>query len=373
MTVVCLSIVVMSIIPDKTFAEIRDPNTLIAVIESLRGGVQDFRCEFEGTEDPTRAGGAESRSTVYGGSYVWSSTGDRRSDFFERSSARERARWLTVITGGSKGEVTMISRSNDDSLPQSSITKMDSSSIGASTRCGQLDPFEQIKGTLARPGVEAAVEDAVLDGRAVKLLVISAPRGTNAPASLFQKCWIDLDRSGRVVRSERYVKARLAIRWNYELREFPVKGGQVWMPVSAVEETHINEVVDRDGGLIRMVDLQFTEEPTRIQKLHVLESTLEINKRPPASTFTPRYQPGTPISDVTRGLKEIYGAQKIEGKPSKAEAEALLAEQIAQAERQGRELVAAPSSFSWAWPWLPIALACVSSLLLAVLVVRRRS
>jgi hypothetical protein len=99
---------------------------------------------------------------------------------------------------------------------------------------------------------------------------------------------------------------------------------------------------------------------------------MEINTRPPTSTFTPQYRPGTPISDVVLGLKKIYGARKIADKPSKGEVEAMLAEQIAQAERQGQELVAAPATPAWGWPWLPMAFAA-ASVLVAILVFQRRA
>ncbi|OJW10557.1 MAG: hypothetical protein BGO49_22825 [Planctomycetales bacterium 71-10] len=357
---------------DDGFKDVRDPKALIAVMEAMRAAVGDYRCEFEGTEEPagTERGGRPSRS--YGGTYIWTAAGNLRSDFFEQRAAEGRAVWETVILRGSQGEFTRIVRDNDETVPRSSVEKPNVLGVDMQTRCGLLDPLDRIKATMTLPSIEGQVDDASWGGRPVKLLVLTTARSPDAPRVVAERFWIDLDRSGRVVRSERYLGDKVAASWDFELQEFPAGDGRVWMPVAATESNHVGDVI-REEGSSRPVGVELTDEPKRIHKLHVLASTMEINKRPPASTFTPQYKPGTPISDVTRGLKEIYGVRKIADKPSKAEAEAMLADQIAQAERQGQELIAAPTTSSWGWPWLPMAFAVASAVLAAILVIQRRA
>jgi hypothetical protein len=103
--------------------------------------------------------------------------------------------------------------------------------------------------------------------------------------------------------------------------------------------------------------------------------TMEFNKHPGREVFTIKYKPGTPVSDNLRKLQYEFGQQKIGTKPTKAEAEAMLKEQLAKAEQQKSELVAAaPSrSFDW-WTWLTwaFAAAVLGTSLVAFWVQRRR-
>jgi len=59
-------------------------------------------------------------------------------------------------------------------------------------------------------------------------------------------------------------------------------------------------------------------------------------------------------------------------KPSRAEAQGLLARQLADAGREA-ELVALPPVSSLGWPWTPLAFAAASVVLAAMLAIRRRA
>lgn len=99
---------------------------------------------------------------------------------------------------------------------------------------------------------------------------------------------------------------------------------------------------------------------------------MEFNKKPGPSTFTLKHKPGTPISDQVRKLDYLFGQKQIGDRPTKAEAETMLNEQLAEAEEQRRGLVAVPrEGIDW-WPWSVAGLGLVLSASLTVLWLQRR-
>jgi hypothetical protein len=133
-------------------------------------------------------------------------------------------------------------------------------------------------------------------------------------------------------------------RLGIKLAPFKVGDTEVWMPVSG-----------EDAGYVALVDKKpvVTKEPTSLNTIYVLDGTMEFNKRPGREVFTIKYKPGTPISDNLRKMIYEFGQQKIGSKPTKAEAEKMLNEQVAKAEEQKAELVVASPSQGFDWSsWL---------------------
>ncbi len=115
----------------------------------------------------------------------------------------------------------------------------------------------------------------------------------------------------------------------------------MWIPISGVGEGFA--ALDKSGKPY------VPTEPTAIEKLYMIAGTLDINKRPGPSLFEISYKPGTIVSDGLRKLEYEFGQQKIGSKPTKAEVQGMLKEQLAKADEQKSELVVAPNSEGFAW------------------------
>ena len=105
--------------------------------------------------------------------------------------------------------------------------------------------------------------------------------------------------------------------------------------------------------VFRKASQSFPKTPTVLDTIYVVDGTMEFNQHPGPEAFTIKHKPGTPVSDQLRKLSYEFGQQKIGAKPTKAEAERMLKEQLAKAEEQKSELVVASPSEGTDWtPWL---------------------
>ena len=117
----------------------------------------------------------------------------------------------------------------------------------------------------------------------------------------------------------------------------------------------------------------WSEEPTSILSLYIIDGTLAFNRHPGPPTFSVKYKPGTPVSDHVRKLSYQYGQQKLPENPSTSETEKMLVEQVQQANEQKHTLVAAPVE-GWAWPrWAVGVMGLVLATSLYLLWAQRRS
>ncbi len=148
-------------------------------------------------------------------------------------------------------------------------------------------------------------------------------------------------------------------RRDIELAPFKVGDSEVWMPVAAEQAGYSSE---------RRDEPPITSEPTVLEKVYVVKGTMEFNKHPGREVFTIKYKPGTPISDSLRKMTYEFGQQKISPRPTRAETEEMLKDQLAQAEEQKSRPVVATMSEGFPWStWLAGgfgALVVISSILL---------
>ena len=143
----------------------------------------------------------------------------------------------------------------------------------------------------------------------------------------------------------------IAARLDIKLAPFNVGGTEVWMPVYG-DKVGYMAIVDKKPVV--------TKEPTSLETIYIIGSSIEFNKRPGRKAFTIKYKLGTPISDNLRKLEYEFGQQKIDLRPSKADAEKMLKEQLAKASKRevGGWSSASPSEgidwASWiAWVFPP--------------------
>jgi hypothetical protein len=261
-----------------------------------------------------------------------------------------------------EGRAEQLRRANESSVGQAVVRRPSEINSSRPEDLGCIFLIDKIKRDVADPSLDPSVYDDEIEGRPFKVLNIALK---DVPGSLIARYWIDLRRSGHAVRVESYLPGRVMIgRLNITLASFKVGDAEVWMPVSG-EQVGYAALVDKKPVA--------TKEPTSVSTIHVNSGTMQFNRRPGPEAFTIKYKIGTPISDSLRKLTFEYGQQNLGSRPTKAEVEKMLVEQVAKAEEQKTELVvASPSQGLVWWPWMVAAAGAVVVSLVALKVQRRR-
>ena len=343
-----------------------DAGELILEIEALLAPVEDFRCEFEGTvrfKGPLAAAvslGADGLYEQFSGIFVWRQGGDTYSDSMHRRGADDVIGRQTVVVRMSEQRAERHDRANDASVGSATIktpSEVNSWVIGS---LGRIFLIDKLKRDIAEDRFDMTVGDDRIDDRPLKTLDVAVK---NVPNSRMMRYWIDLRRNGHVVKAENYMNGKVMGRTEITLAPFRVDGSEVWMPVRG-ESTGFGAM----DGKMPIV----TDEPTSEEITYVVARTLEFNKRPGPQVFTINYKPGTPISDDLRKLTYQFGQKSIGSKPTKAATEAMLAEQIKDAEAQRKTLAAVPVSQEVAWSsWIAWILAATAMISMMALVVQK--
>ena len=183
-----------------------------------------------------------------------------------------------------------------------------------------------------------------------------------------RRYWIDLRRSGHVVRQEIYTIGPEECHGGstrYKLAPFKVGKSEVWMPVAG-NSSRYSALVDRKHG-------RHEGATVRLRGRTLWTGRWSSINIPRPEVFTIKYKPGTPISDNLRKLTYEFGQQKIGPKPTRAATEKMLEEQISKAEEQKSELVVASTSEGFPWStWLAWGFGAVVVVLSVVLWIQRR-
>ncbi|MGC8643673.1 MAG: hypothetical protein ACP5XB_27760 [Isosphaeraceae bacterium] len=343
--------------------------SLIDVIESLQQPIEDFHCEYEGTIR-FKGKSAEKQELGEGGladsfsaTFDWRRGGDTRSDGLHRRGRNGTITRETLVVRVREGRAEQYHRLNDAPLGYAVVQSPNDVNSWQEGCFGQIFLLDKIKRDLAKADLLASVHDDQLDGRPMKVLDFVLK---GRPTWLIFRYWIDLGRSGHVVRQETYDPSHVMdSRWDIKLAPFDVGGSEVWMPVSG-EMVSYAAVEDHKPVT--------SKEPTVTETVYVVDGTMQFNMHPGREIFTMKYKPGTPVSDNLRKLQYEFGQQKMSPKPTKAEAETMLKDQLAQAEKQKSTLVMAQTSEGIDWyAWLAWGFAALVVISLAALWIQRRA
>jgi hypothetical protein len=339
--------------------------SLLDLLDSLHSPIEDFRCEFEGTscftgdDDRKRLKlGADGLYDTFSGTFIWKSNGDTYVNSLHRREPEGKITREQLVVRARQGESEYYERANDAPLGRGLIQSSSQVNAFRSECFGAIFPIDEIRRLVARKGIECSVSDDIIQGRRLKALSFSFA-GINR---LWQRYWIDLRRGGQTVRYEDYAAGNVLVsRVDITLRSFQVGDQEVWMPVLGVAEGHA--ALDKEGRPL------FPKEPTSIERIYINAGTLEFNKRPGPETFIISYKSGTPISDRLRKLEYEFGQQKVPPRISKATAEAVLREQLANAEAQRNELEASsPEREGSGWTQWILASFATATLVLSLMI-----
>jgi hypothetical protein len=342
-----------------------DAQLLIDTIEALQQPIEDFRCEFEGTNrfmgkvaESFKVTREDGLYESFSGVFIWKRGGDIHYETWNRRASDNQISRESVVMRMRQRQAEEYYRLNDEPLGYAVIKKPEEVRPDLHNCLAFIFLIDNLKRDIAQKGLDHSVSDNLVDGRPLKVLNIGIK---GVPDSLIARYWIDLRRNGHVVRRESYRAGKvMSGRLDIKLAPFEIGDTEVWMPVSG--ESVGYEALGEDKIPI------VTKEPTSIRTIYVVNGTMEFNKHPGPEAFTIKYKMGTPISDNLRKLEYEFGQQKIGLNPTKAEAEKMLNEQLAQAEAQKAELVVASPSEGFDWTrWLAWgfgALALIASVLL---------
>ena len=310
---------------------IDDAKSLIATIESLQQPVEDFRCEFEGKMRFMGKVG-ESFKVVrddglyeeFGGTFIWKRGGDTHSESLHRRVSDGQVTRESLVVRMRQQQAEQYHRLNDAPIGFAVIKNPKEANSDQMNCFGSVFLIDTLKRIVADVNFAAAVYDDQIDGRPLKVLNLTLTGVPNS-SPLIYRFWLDLARNGHVVRKENYFPGKvMGGRLDIKLAPFKVGDAEVWMPVSGRSIGYLAIGSDKRPFV--------TKEVTSDITMYVVDGTMEFNKRPGPGAFTIKYKPGTPISDNLRKLTYEFGQQKIDPRPTKADAARMLNEQLAKAE-----------------------------------------
>jgi len=334
----------------------REAQSLVDAIESLQQPVDDFRCEFEGAIHLNRQAQKVRKLELrddgfyesYSGVFIWRRGGDIYIDVYRRRAPGNAIERETLVVRLSERNAETYIRPNEATTGVARL--MDPNEVFFSGWRGfplYLFSIAYLDYVVPVPGTDYWFEDGQIDGQPLRIINVGF---FTIPGALSDRYWIDLRRNGHVVRREFFdnhidssgkpVRTR---QTNTKLAPYRVGGNEIWMPVSGQDEWYARGDPDTGKNVVR------EDDPWWLEKINITDGTMEINKHPGPEVFRIKYKPGTPISDNLRKLQYEYGQQRPPGKPTKAEAEKMLNEQVAKAEEQKSTLVVASTSEGFAW------------------------
>ena len=349
-----------------------DAGILIDTMEALQLPVEDFRCEFEGTvqlkgdawkNEKTGDGGL---LESFNGAFIWRRGGDIHSETFHRQGFNNVIKLESVVVRMKQNQAERYERANDAPLGFARIDTPAQVRSAVTGDLGYILLLDSIKKDVTDESLELSVTDDQSEGRPLRVLNVAQKiMGGKRGSVLARRYWVDLRRGGHVVRQEWYLRGKEArVRLDVEVSRFKLGNSEVWMPTSGSKMSYV-ALVDKKPVI--------TKEPSVIERIDVLRSTMQFNTHPGPEVFTIKYKPGTPISDSLRKVTYEFGQQKLPSEPKKADIEKMLREQIAEAQKQKEDLVVASSSDGLDRPVLfALAIGCLLAILLVLLWVQRR-
>jgi len=344
--------------------------SLIDGIEASQRSVEDFRCEYEGkiyhkSEQLLKIDkhGDDGLAMTFSGTFIWKRGGDTIADSLHRRESDGNIFRQSLVMRAPGNSAEKYIRPNDAPIGFSIISRADQANANQSECFGEIFLIDEIKrNSLNSVNYLSFVSQGEIDGRPMKIINFTY----NGLAGVMLRYWVDLSRNGQVARREVYGHDEtVGTRTDIKLDPFKVNGKEYWMPTYGTTTTYTAP----DGPR-----LLFTKDVAWTGVIYAVGGTMEFNKHPSAATFKVDYKLGTPISDNLRQLKTEFGRQKIDLKPTKAEARAMLDEHLAQAETQRSILVAADPNSRGDWTsWIIWGFGGATLTMLIALWIQRRS
>ncbi len=355
-----------------------DRKELVAKLQALSAAVEDFSCEYEGSMSYT----AETAKTnlklspkgvydEYSGRYSFRKDGAALLDIYHRfAPSNELQRQTTAVINGF---ATIYRRSSDSAQGSGTRSPIRGDELTAMASPVIIMARDTLLKNLQYEGFRVLRQpDELVDSHLCEVYDFVYKRGENptlqnAPGERF---WVDMRRDGHVLKHEAYAQniTHLASRLSkVNLVSVPFgKGQDAWFPTSGRSEGFSE--LQGDNTFV------YRETPTVIESIAIMVSTIRVNQGLPDSAFAVNFKSGTPITDRLKATQYEFGQQQ--KRPlSRAEADAQVRDQLAQADAQKRELEAA--SWSRSGPdwlgWSPWAISVIACITLIVVFVRRRA
>lgn len=210
---------------------------LIEVMESIQQPVRDFRCGFEGSirvsPQPSPSGKPSDYTIVetFGGVFIRNHAGDLFTEsLHRRSSQGGRIARDTLVVRAREGRAELLHRMDDQNIGQSTIDAPKRLANPSANVLGQIFLLDKLRMIADEAELEARVRDDEVEGRPAKLVEVSIK---GVPGALASRYWIDLARTGHVVRADTiHQGGALASRLDVVLERFDVEDQEVWMPIS---------------------------------------------------------------------------------------------------------------------------------------------
>jgi hypothetical protein len=281
---------------------------LFAAIDSLQKPVEDFRCEVEGTSHfrgklaSINRVDADGLFEKWSGIYLWKRGGFVRSESLSGLPSYGMYSRHSVSARIPEKIAEYEIRPDDDprTVISAGIKKLKDVHIW-DEGLGHLFLIDKMKWQAANDGFELSVADGALEGHPLKIVNV---RLKGLKDMLVGRYFVDLRRSGQVVRVQHYISNSLSGWLDITLAPFKVGDAEVWMPIYGLS---VGLMALENGGPILLKETQ------SIRQTRVVAGSIKFNERLGLDVFTNRYKPSPPQSELYRTLQAAYSAQSVAG------------------------------------------------------------
>ena len=198
--------------------------------------MEDFRCEFEGSLQVKGKVATElkvGKDGVYesfSGLFIWKNGGDTYCDSLLRRTRDDQITRESLVVRMREKKAEFYQRLNDAKMGHVNV---DSPNVLNSWRLGcygRIFLIDKLKRDAAAEIYDCTVDDEQADAPSVKVVTIKLKA---VPEQISMRFWVDLQRSGHVVKEEHYAAGNaVSSRIDIKLARFKLGDGSIWMPVS---------------------------------------------------------------------------------------------------------------------------------------------
>ena len=222
-----------------------DGKTVVNLLESIQPQLEDYRCEFGGT-DVVLVDSVKNKLKLkedglvdsFGGVFIWKTNGDTYLSVYHREEPEGLVHVEQLAVRMAKHEAETYFGNIDEPTGEGIIEDPDIETSNKSGSFGMIFVLDDIRRLASSENFYCTMADETLDGRPVKVISFKF----HEPDQLYRRFWIDLKRGGHAVRQESYGQGgALSVRINTKLASFQAGNTDIWMPIFATAESHSDE------------------------------------------------------------------------------------------------------------------------------------
>jgi hypothetical protein len=329
----------------------------MALLEAAHSEIEDFEivCEgdvrrHQGWSERGKPGGAAVDQFSFQARYVYRSDGVGLMDYYQKP-LDDPALWIHEVHTLIGGRLTTLVESPESKKGRlrPSVTKGAPGSLGlggSPERFIFLSYWRGLKYSVSSVGFECEGWEEI-DGAPVLRVTINHTPEVTGDSRYWSRYWINMERGGHVVKCDSYLGSRLRTRVHSVVIS-PVstaKGKQVWLPTHGEFDSFVQG--ERVNNKVR---LTYTEAPVYRETYKVVPTSILLNRGVKDEAFSSVWKGTRTVPEALTASKEFSeAARKSKAAPlapirgEAIEPQEFLERQLAEADRQAKQLDASPA------------------------------